>query len=59
MEWILVVYIYAGAWAEGDSVTMTTVPMLSEPACRIAGDKLGPLVEGTAKEVRFVCVKNR
>ena len=59
MEWVLVVYIYAGAWARGDSVAMTTVPMISEAACHVAGEKLSPLVERTAKEVRFVCVKNQ
>ena len=59
MEWVLVIYIYAGYWAKGDSVALTTVPMISEAACHVAGEKLSPLVEGSAKEVRFVCVRNK
>lgn len=59
MEWFLVIYIFVGSWSKNDSVTITTVPMMSEPACRIAGDKLHTLVEGTTKEVRYVCVRNQ
>lgn len=59
MEWVLVIYIYAGMWAKGDSVAITTVPMTSESACQTAGEKLAPLVDGSSKEVRFVCLSNR
>lgn len=59
MEWMLVIYVYAGVWAKGDSVTMTTVPMASEEICNAAGERLPVLVEGTAKEVRFVCLRNQ
>lgn len=59
MEWVLVIYIFVGSWSQNDSVAMTTVPMLSEPACRIAGDKLGSLVNGTTQEVRYVCLRNQ
>ena len=58
MSWVLVIYIYAGAWAKGDSVTLATVPMASQELCEKAGNNLDPLVSGSAKEVRFVCLRS-
>lgn len=57
MSWMLVIYIYAGVWAKGDSVALQTVPMATEKACRDAGEQLSPLVSGSTKEVRYVCLK--
>ena len=59
MEWVLVLYIYAGVLAKGDSVTLTTVPMETEKACRVAGDAANALVAGSTKIVRYVCVRNK
>lgn len=59
MEWVLVIYIYAGMLAQGDSVALTTVPMESEKACRIAGDAANGLVKGSTKNVRYVCLRNK
>lgn len=59
MEWVLVIYIYAGAMAQGDSVTVTTTPMQTQEACETAGNQLGDLVTGTTKVARFICIKNR
>lgn len=59
MEWMLIVYIYAGVWAKGDSVAITSVPMMTEQACNAAGENLGSLVSGSTKEIRFACVKVR
>lgn len=59
MSWVLVIYIYVGMWGNTDSVTVTTVPMASEEACNVAGNQLGSLVQGSRKEVRFVCIKNQ
>jgi hypothetical protein len=58
MSWVLVIYIYAGVWAKGDSVTITHVPMLTQELCEEAGKQLDSLVQGTAKEVRYLCLKN-
>lgn len=59
MTWILVLYIYAGVFAKGDSVTMTSVPgFLSEADCAAAGTIATQLVRGSTKELRFVCVKH-
>ena len=58
MEWVLILYIYAGALAQGDSVALTHIPMSSEQACRTAGEAAGGLVKTTTKNVRYVCVKN-
>jgi hypothetical protein len=59
MTWVLVIYIYAGAMAQGDSVTVTTVPMQTQEACETAGNQLGDLVSSTTKVVRFICIKNQ
>jgi hypothetical protein len=58
MAWTLVVLIYAGVWAKGDSVTLQAIPgWQSEAACKSAGSQMGSLVAGTAKEIKFVCIK--
>ena len=59
LSWTLVIYIYAGAMAQGDSVTVTTTPMASQEVCETAGNKLDSLVSGSTKVVRYVCVKNQ
>lgn len=59
MEWVLVLYIYAGTFAQGDSVALTTILMESEKACRIAGDAAKGLVTGSTKNTRYVCVRNK
>ena len=59
MSWVLVIYIYAGAMAQGDSVTVTTVPMASVEACQTAGSDLSDLVSGTTKVLRYKCIKNQ
>ena len=58
MFWTLVIYIYAGAMAQGDSVTLTSIPMASQEICETSGQQLDSLVSGTTKVVRYVCVKN-
>jgi len=59
MEWVLVIYIYAGMLARGDSVAVTTVPMSSEEICNEEAKKLDDLVSGSSKNVRYVCLRNR
>lgn len=57
MTWVLVLYIYAGMLAKGDSVTLTTVEGFhSKASCETAGKAAEPLVGGSAKELRFVCL---
>jgi hypothetical protein len=59
MEWFLVIYIYAGAMAQGDSVTLATVPMATRELCEQAGTDLDPLVDGSTKVVRHVCLRSK
>jgi len=55
----LVIYIYAGVLAKGDSVTLNNVSgFRSEAHCAAAGSALKPLVSGSAKELRFVCLRS-
>lgn len=57
MEWVLILYIYAGVWAKGDSVAITTIPMASQEVCERAAINTESLVKQTAKELRHVCVR--
>jgi len=58
MSYILVLYIYAGMMSSGDSVSMIQVPgFVTEQACKDAGNAARPLVSGSAKDIRFVCLK--
>lgn len=58
MTWILILYFYAGAMASGDSVTVTNVPgFTTQESCMQAGEATKPLVSGSFKNVRYVCVK--
>ena len=57
MDWVLVLYIYAGVWAKGDSVAITTIPMATQEACEKAARDTEGLVRQTAKEIRHACVK--
>jgi hypothetical protein len=58
MTWVLVIYIYAGMWAKGDSVTLTTVSgFTSLASCEAAGKQSEVLVKDSAKTARFMCVE--
>ena len=59
LSWTLVIYIYAGAMAQGDSVTVTATPMATQEICEAAGNSLDSLVSGSTKVVRYICVKNQ
>lgn len=55
---ILIIYIYAGMMAKGDSVALAQVPgFTSEASCQAAGKATEKFVDGSAKNHRFVCVK--
>ena len=56
--WTLILYIYAGALAKGDSVTLTNVPgFKTEQVCQEAGTSAKKLVRDSYKELRYICVK--
>ena len=58
MNWILVIYIYAGVLANGDSVAITSIPNFATlQECRQAGKDAEVLVTGSAKVYRFVCLR--
>jgi len=58
MNWILVIYIYAGVFASGDSVAITNIPNFStKQECVQAGKDAERLVTGSAKVYRFVCLR--
>ena len=58
VSWILVLFVYAGPLAKGDSNSLTTVPgFTSSGECEEAGQFARKLAKGTIKEVSFVCLK--
>jgi len=58
MNWTLVIYIYAGMLAKGDSVTITHIDgFAGEPQCVAAANITKQLVNGSTKEHRFVCFR--
>jgi hypothetical protein len=58
MTWILILYIYAGAWSKGDSVALTNVPgFKSEAQCEQAGEQAMSLVNNSYKAAKYVCVE--
>lgn len=58
MTYILVMYIYAGIMANGDSVTLVNAGEFNSiDACNAAGMSGNQLVKGTAKEYRYLCLR--
>lgn len=56
--WTLILYIYAGAMSNTDSVTLQTIPgFTSEQTCKAAGEGPKSLVKMSTKEYRFACVE--
>lgn len=60
MEWILLILIYAGPIARGDSVALENVQgFATKQQCEAAGKELDPLVKGSTKNIRFVCLQRK
>lgn len=60
MTWVLVMYIYAGVFAKGDSVSVATIEGYTSPAaCEQSGAAGEKLVKSSSKEYRFVCVAKK
>ncbi len=57
MEYVLILYIYAGALAQGDSVALTTVPMQDKVTCETAAKQAESLVARSTKVIRTACLK--
>jgi len=57
MEYVLVLYIYAGVLAKGDSVALTTVPMQDKVTCETAAKQAESLVHMSTKVLRTSCLK--
>ncbi len=57
MEYVLIIYIYAGALAKGDSVALTTVPMQDKVTCETAAKQAESLVHMSTKVLRTSCLK--
>jgi len=57
MEYMLIIYIYAGALAQGDSVALTSVPMQDLATCQTASKQAESLVARSTKVLRTACLK--
>jgi len=57
MTWILVICIYSGIYARGDSVAITHINgFASERDCNLAGARGSYLTKDSTKEYRYVCL---
>ena len=60
MNWILILFVHAGALSNTDSMAITNIRgFTTEQACKDAGEKSRKLVVATTKDVRFVCVAEK
>lgn len=59
MNWVLVLFVHAGAMsAKDNSMGITNVSgFKTEAACVAAGKQSESLVSRTTKDIRFVCLK--
>lgn len=57
MEYVLIIYIYAGALAQGDSVALTNIPMADKVTCQKAAGEAESLVARFTKVLRTACLK--
>lgn len=56
--WTLLIWIYAGVFAKGDSMALTTINgFKSLDACEQSGARLASLPHDTVKELRTSCVE--
>jgi hypothetical protein len=56
MEYVLIIYIYAGALPQG-SVALTTIPMQDKVVCETAAKQAESLVARSTKVIRTACLK--
>jgi hypothetical protein len=57
MFWALVIYAATGAFAESDSVALTSVSGLqTQQICEQYGRKAESMASGTKKNIKFICV---
>lgn len=60
MEWILVLHIYAGMFSDSDSVSVASIGVFQYQAqCEQAGKDSSKLVQGTKKELKYVCLARK
>jgi hypothetical protein len=60
MNWILIIYVYAGVFAKGDSVAIASITGFeTQNMCAAAGDANRNLVKDSLKEYRFNCVRSK
>lgn len=59
MSFVLVLFLYAGALSDGDSVAVTHVAMPSLAVCQREGQRAEALTRATKKAARFVCLDLR
>ncbi len=58
MNWILILFVHAGALSNADSMALTSVPgFRNEAICQTAGRASEALTKVTTKNTRWVCVK--
>jgi hypothetical protein len=58
MNWILIIFVHAGALSNADSMAMTSIGgFQNQSACQAAGEQATKMATATTKAMKFVCVK--
>lgn len=58
MTWILIIAMHVGVLGSGNSNAITSVPgFKTKQSCESAAAAVKPLMDGTVKEIRTVCVE--
>ena len=58
MLWTLILFAYAGAMSNTDSMALTNVPgFASETQCRAAGEQTKRMAIATTKVIKYTCVE--
>ena len=55
--YILILYIFAVPFAKGDAVEVQMVAQKTLTACTTEGRRMEALYQGSAKALRFTCIK--
>jgi hypothetical protein len=59
MSWVLIIALYAGPLAKGDSVSLTTAYFNNKQECINAAEEFTKQFNGTLKDVQYVCANNQ
>jgi hypothetical protein len=54
-EWVLILWLHAGAWTDKDSMALATQQFATKELCDTAGKNAVKMTNGTVKTGKYVC----